>query len=181
MTIYIGIDPGLSGGIAAIDQQAKPLLTSKMPPTERELWTLISDIAESGDCMAVLEKLGGAPRIQRAVHCKRCGGVTSTSAPLQTPANMLTMGTNYGLLRMALTAALIPFDEASPRKWQQVFGLVFTSGDNLTATQKKNRHKQQAEHLFPGAKVTHAVADSLLLAEFCRRTMSPQKVMGADK
>lgn len=33
----------------------------------------------------------------------------------------------------------------------------------------KNITKQRAQQLFPSAKVTHKIADALLLAEYCRR------------
>jgi hypothetical protein len=39
-----------------------------------------------------------------------------------------------------------------------------------TSTEKKNRHKAAAVRLFPGVKVTHKVADAILIAEFARRT-----------
>jgi hypothetical protein len=33
----------------------------------------------------------------------------------------------------------------------------------------KHISKQRAQQLFPSAKVTHAIADALLLAEYCGR------------
>jgi hypothetical protein len=34
---------------------------------------------------------------------------------------------------------------------------------------KKQRNKAKAEELFPGQRITHATADALLIAEYCRR------------
>jgi hypothetical protein len=46
-------------------------------------------------------------------------------------------------------------------------GLTPIKGETRTA--KKNRHKDLAQRLFPKVKVTHAIADALLLAEWLRR------------
>ena len=137
---FAGIDPGVSGGVAVITEEGKPQLVQNMPATERELWHLFHQIAAFGDVVAVLEKLAGAPQLD--------------GRPLQTPKTMLTMGTNYGLLRMGLTAAGIRFDDAAPRKWQGMFGLVFGKERKLTSTQKKNRHKAKAEQLFPDVRTS---------------------------
>ena len=57
-------------------------------------------------------------------------------------------------------------------------GLVYASriwfaeiaADNSSGSKgDKNVTKRRAQELFPGARVTHAVADALLLAEYCRR------------
>ena len=73
-----------------------------------------------------------------------------------------TFGRGYGALLMALTAARIPFDVVQPAKWQQ--GLGCRSGGDKHVT------KRRAQQLFPSVTVTHALADALLIAEFCRRT-----------
>ena len=64
-------------------------------------------------------------------------------------------------MRMALTAAEIPFDIVVPRKWQAALSCL--SGGN------KNITKQRAQQIFPNVKVIHANADALLMAEYCRR------------
>ncbi len=75
--------------------------------------------------------------------------------------SMFTFGMGYGGLRMALIAAAIPFVEVTPQSWQKAIGCL-TQGD-------KNVSKAKAQQLFPTVKVTHAVADALLLAEWRRR------------
>ena len=37
-------------------------------------------------------------------------------------------------------------------------------------TEKKNRHKDKAALYFPEIAITHAIADALLISEYCRRT-----------
>jgi hypothetical protein len=72
-----------------------------------------------------------------------------------------TFGRGYGSLLMALTAKRVPFDEVPPGTWQKTMGCL-SGGD-------KNVTKRRAQQLFPAVKVTHAVADALLIAEFARR------------
>lgn len=151
--LYIGIDPGVSGGIAIIDQDSHPVSVLSMPDTEHDTWLAIKAIDENGE--AIIEQLGGMPRGE-------------DGKAKQSPTTMLTMGRNYGGLRMALVARGIRFDEVLPVRWQKLFGLIKHPGETKTA--KKNRHKAKAQQLFPAVKVTHAIADALLLAEYLRRT-----------
>ena len=137
---YIGIDPGKSGGIAIITPGCVAY-AHKMPETDRDLLDLLSEFS-ADDNRAVLEQ----------VHAMPGQGVTST----------FTFGRGYGKLEMALCAALIPFETVTPQKWQKLMGCL-TKGD-------KNVSKAAAQRLFPHLKVTHAIADALLIAEYCRRT-----------
>jgi len=73
-----------------------------------------------------------------------------------------TFGEGYGRLQMALTALGIPYERVRPAAWQKAIGCM-TKGD-------KNVSKRKAQELFPDLKVTHAIADALLIAEYNRRT-----------
>lgn len=145
--IYVGVDPGVSGGIAIIEDGQLPQVF-KMPGTERDLLDILGPSMANGRALesihethAVLERVSASPQM----------GVVSA----------FTFGKGYGAIRMALTAAYIPFDEVSPLKWQTVMGCR-TKGD-------KNITKRRAQALFPETRITHAIADALLLAEYCRR------------
>jgi len=152
--LLIGIDPGKSGGIAWCSQRSSVAAVA-MPATEGDLWNLVNHLGSYSDgARALLEKLGAMPRDKETGRAK------------QSPTTMLTMGQNYGLIRMALVAAGIAFDEILPRQWQQQLGLM---GGTKNRTEKKNRHKQRAQNLHPNLKVTHATADALLILEVLRR------------
>jgi hypothetical protein len=142
MTTYIGIDPGCNGGIAWITDGKA--CAEKMPDTLQDLWELICDIKSIGGCNAVIEQVHSSPQM----------GVKSA----------FTFGNGFGHLEMALTAAAIPFERVRPQVWQKALGCL-TKGD-------KNITKRRAQELFPGIKVTHAIADSLLIAEYNRRIKS---------
>ena len=62
---------------------------------------------------------------------------------------------------MALTAVKVPYTLVRAPAWQKAMGCL-THGD-------KNISKRRAEQLFPSVKMTHALSDALLIAEFCRR------------
>jgi Holliday junction resolvasome RuvABC endonuclease subunit len=145
--IYIGIDPGGSGGLAAIDGSGDLIRAIRMPEVESEILEFLRDM-RTGNATAVasLEFVRAMPK----------QGVTS----------VFTFGRNYGGLRMALAATGIPFDEPVPRKWQAALSCL-SGGD-------KNVTKRRACELFGArVKVTHAIADALLLAEYTRRTWDP--------
>jgi len=145
--IYLGIDPGASGGIAVLGMEGGPRAW-KMAATEADLYLgLVDTVAEhwqaGGDesPFAIIEH----------VH----------SMPKQGVASSFKFGMSYGGLRMALIAAGIPFEAVSPQKWQKAMGCLSKGDKNVT--------KRKAQELFPSLKVTHATADALLLAEYGRR------------
>ncbi len=83
------------------------------------------------------------------------------SMPKQGVASSFKFGRSYGFLRCCLVASGVPFEEITPVKWQTLMRCR-TRGD-------KNITKARAQQLFPAIKVTHAIADALLLAELCKR------------
>lgn len=153
--MFIGIDPGMSGGIAWID--GSNVGARKMPDTERDLWELFDYLR--GLCtptsIAYIERLGGMPRDEQG-------------RAKQSPTTMFKMGTSYGGLRMAIIGNAIPLEEVAATKWQPMFSLTRTD-KNESQTDKKNRHKAKAQMLFPHIKVTHHIADALLIAQYAQR------------
>ena len=144
--IAIGIDPGKGGGIAVYRGGVHEAW--KMPLTERDLWTVVSSLAtETAWCM--IENPASMIPGSRGVQ-----GIKSIQY-------------SYGLCVMAVTAAGIRWERVSPGKWQREFGLY--GKGYTTDTIKKNAHKTKAQELFPRLKITHAIADALLIAEYCRR------------
>jgi hypothetical protein len=142
--VFVGIDVGKDGGIAIINEQGVVLRAGRMPETDADLLAAIFWVQMEMPlipCRALLEKVHASPQM----------GVTSA----------FTFGGWYRACRMALTAAKIPFDEVSPMRWQRRLECL-SGGD-------KNVTKARAQQLFPAVKVTHYIADALLLAEFARR------------
>jgi hypothetical protein len=150
--IFIGIDPGKTGGLAALDSDGSIVALTKMPDTEAEILRWLracGPLSVHGTAVrAVLEKVAGG------LHAGKQGRMGVSSA--------FTFGAGYGGLRMALVASGVPFDEAIPATWQKA--MQCRSGGD------KNVTKRRAQELFPLVQVAHATADALLLAEYARRT-----------
>lgn len=137
---FIGVDPGASGGLAIIWNNGKAE-AFKMPSTERDIHDLVTSVCSPHD-FAIIERV--------------------SSMPKQGVRAVWTFSGNYHGLRMALIAAGVPFEAVPPSVWQKAMGCLTKGQKNVT--------KRRAQELFPQIKVTHALADALLIAEFCRRT-----------
>lgn len=140
---FIGVDPGMSGGIAVLDKEGYVLLLDKFKDkTDADLFNLIEQaISFDKENCAMLE----------AVHSMPREGVVSA----------FKFGKNFGMLIGMLTAIKMPWEFVTPQKWQKYIGCL-THGD-------KNISKAMAQRLFPTQKITHATADALLIAEHNRR------------
>lgn len=136
---YIGIDPGQGGGISAIHDSGNVHLSVKMPPNDAGVWEILNSFGSSS--FAVIEHVWSSPQM----------GVASA----------FKFGRGYGALCMALVGCRITFKEVTPQVWQRYMDCR-TGGE-------KNISKDAAQKLFPSIKVTHALADSLLIAEYTRR------------
>jgi crossover junction endodeoxyribonuclease RuvC len=148
---FFGFDPGVSGGIAVLSPSGGADAW-KMPQTPQELAQLIRDNRDRGDrAWAYVERVASSPQM----------GVVSA----------FTFGRGYGAIAGVLAALEIPYDLVTPAVWQKAMGCL-TRGD-------KNISKAKAAAIFPALKVTHAIADALLLAEYCRRMRSAQLGIGA--
>lgn len=150
--IAVGVDPGVSGGLSFLYPDGK-IQAYKMPETERDLYDLLDRFRDMPrrDLFALIEKVHSSPQM----------GVKSA----------FTFGQNYGTLRGMLIACRIPFEEVRPIQWQRIFSLVFR-GRKMGDREKKLANRAKAQQLFPEIRVTHAIADSLLIAEYCRRVHS---------
>lgn len=138
---YIGIDPGVSGGAALLDATGKHIDAFKFKDmTDHDIAEAFREWSGFGDVQCVIEKVHSMPK----------QGVKST----------FNFGRNFGFLVGCLTVLKIPFDFVTPNKWQTALQCQ-TKGD-------KNITKAKAQRLFPKLKITHALADALLIAVYCQ-------------
>lgn len=146
--IFIGVDPGGSGSIAAVGSNGIPIGFVKNSSTERDVWE---------ELVGWCRKFSGVFAVIESVH----------SMPKQGVSSSFKFGQSYGFLRGCLVASGVRFTEVSPVKWQTVMRCR-TKGD-------KNISKARAQQVFPQVKITHANADALLLAEYARVTWQSVK------
>ena len=153
--IYVGIDPGLSGAVAAIDDEG-PLWVEDTPTCKVEdknkylvgaMAGLLKSFAERTDVLVVLEN----------VH----------SMPKQGVASSFSFGEGKGMWEGILGAYNIPFDLVSPQRWKKE--IMADQGKEKSAARFK------AMALFPTLAerfklVKHdGRAEAILMAEYGRR------------
>ncbi len=136
---FLGVDPGASGSTSVLDAEGNVMDIISHGETERDVLYRFLRWVPS---KALIERVHSMPR----------QGVAST----------FKFGQSYGFLRCCLLATgATVFEEVTPAVWQREMSC--RSGGNKRVT------KARAQQLFPQTKVTHRNADSLLLAECCRR------------
>lgn len=143
VTRFIGIDNGLSGAIAALTPDGRVHRVEKMPTTDGALLVLLEDLVA-----------GVHPRPRAVLEFAQ-------AFPGMGVSSAFTYGGSYRAMQMALLASEIAFDIVVPRVWQAVLGCLSKGDKTIT--------KRRAEQLFPTVKITHSIADALLIAEYCRR------------
>lgn len=140
---YIGIDPGKNGSIAFLSPYWYGV-TVGLDSTPRDISESLEEMAKNYNCIAIIEQVSSSPQM----------GVKSA----------FTFGQGFGMLEGLLTAHCIPFERVRPQVWQKAMGCMTGGNKNIT--------KRRAQELFPKVKVTHKIADALLIAEYCRRLKS---------
>lgn len=153
MKLFIGIDPGAKGGIAALDGDGQLILNCRFDdedPGEVAMAAITTAQKIGSVEMVALEKVGAAPG----------QGVTS----------MFTFGVGVGLIKGWLRAGQISFIEVAPVSWQRV-----TFGEGPPKERALNAAKTLwgIEPFIPtGCRVPHnGMIDAALLAEYLRRTI----------
>jgi len=162
--IVLGIDPGMNGGIAKLKQDGDRWIPSAihMPATERDIadhfWQLYAESQSEGiEIIAFLEKVQPMPSVRRV---KTAGGEERVEVnPGMSSSGKFMQG--YGFLRGCLITIGIRVEDLRPQEWQKLMGCL-TRGN-------KNISKGKAQQLFPQMRITHAIADSLVIAECGRR------------
>lgn len=144
--IYLGIDPGVSGGMAVLDAQAKVLLLTKMPQNTP---------AHIAFLQRVLAAAGGADKVFGAIELVH-------SSPQMGVRSAFTFGRVYERCTALAIAAGITYLSPTPQGWQGAMKCR-TRGDK-TVTLKAARALFRSQVV-----ITNYTADALLLAEFCRR------------
>lgn len=136
---YLGIDPGVSGGIAIVDEAGVVITVEKMPADAARLAMILGAVPT--DTIACVEKVHSSPQM----------GVSSA----------FTFGNGYGRIEGVLAAYEIDTTFVTPQRWQTDMDCR-TGGD-------KNVTKMRAQQMFPNVRITLWNADALLLAMYCRR------------
>ena len=144
--VFIGIDPGISGGLAIIYNDAYSV--KKCPNTIQEMANeliTLKDQAPNLPMYCVIEK----------VH----------SFPGNSGRSMFTFGCNYGQWTGILATLKIPYKEVTPHAWMKHYGKMPKDKKD-----RKNHIKHLAQQRYPGVKITLATSDAMLIANYLKET-----------
>jgi hypothetical protein len=144
--IYIGIDVGVTGGYAILDNDGVPIKTEIFSGWNH-IGKVFQDFAERIDVLVALE----------AVSAMRGQGVSS----------MFTFGANYGGWLSLLETKFIPYILVRPQKWQKAILGSFPKG------QSKLRAYDYVRRKYPTMELKQTrdsgVIDALCIAEYARK------------
>lgn len=159
--IYIGIDPGLSGGIAFLEQQQATRMMPFATPTIA---------GKDYDIQAMKQML----QQWKDTDSLFCTIENQISMPGQGLTSTLTTGKGFGIWLGLLAGLEVPFQVISAKQWQNK---LFTGTSPKLDT--KARSEIIAKRLFPTAdfrksdrarKAHDGLTDAACIAEYGRRT-----------
>ena len=138
--IFIGIDPGKNGGIAYMYRGK--IDAFKCPIDSNLMAELFESISRGQMCRVIIEK----------VH----------SFPGQGVVSMFSFGQNFGRWEGILSSFSVYYEYVEPKKWQKHY--------EIKEKDKKKRKlllKELAQSVAPDLKITYAISDAILLANYC--------------
>lgn len=145
-TIFIGIDPGASGAIAAIY------------PDGNSFTVEYDSLIKSRDILRCLKN----KTVKILCVVELVGGYIGTPQP---GSRMFSFGRNFGNWEGLLSALQIQYILIRPQEWQKsIQGL-----SGLKGPERKRALRDYAAQQFPSIKVTLANADALLLAQWAKK------------
>jgi len=150
--VYIGIDPGKSGGIAYINHLGQVTVT---PYDDAELVVLCKAMNASPvvQCVCCLEQ----------VH----------AFPGQSAQSQFNFGQSFGYIRGVMEGFNVPYQMISPQKWKKEFGL--NSDKQLSIDVCKRLFPNVSLLASSRCRKDHdGMAEALLMAEYARRKFACQ-------
>lgn len=153
--VFIGVDPGINGAIAAVSANGDLISSVDFPVLgvgrKREinlphLRRIIADIVGTSKAHACVEQVGARPG----------QGVVS----------MFRFGRATGQIEGLLAGLLVPVIRITPQRWRKTMAIP-------SGAEGKEASVLSASQLFMSADFTkkkdHNRAEAALIAEFCRR------------
>jgi len=144
--VFIGIDPGIKGGIAFIYNDT--YYAKQTPPT----------VAEMADELITLQEMGPDLPMYCCIESVH-------SMPGNSGRSMFTFGTNYGEWLGILATLKIPYIQVTPHKWMKHYPKA-----PKIKKDRKNYYKHLAQQRCPKLDVTLATSDAILIANYMRET-----------
>lgn len=163
---YLGIDPGLSGGLVYI-VEGKIYYKFVMPT--------ITITKMKGAQKKELDKCGLSAFLSRIPEHTHVAIEEQHPARKQSITAICTTCKNYGILLMAIHSAHLFITEVTAKAWQDTYGIVSVKEANGKST--KQQALPIAQALYPGvdfrktdrSHIAHdGIVDATLLAHYCQ-------------
>ena len=166
----LGIDPGVSGGLAVYSIYKQTIFAGKMPTYK------IDTAKKTARGNFKKRTLTDVPILQdRLKDYKQEGNVICFIEKVQShksdtdenPGKRFQidkMLANYESIKACLSLFDIDYVEVHPLSWQSYLNLKKLKGEQ--PKDRKNRYKEVAQQWFPTVKVNKAVADALIMCRF---------------
>lgn len=169
---FLGVDPGINGGLAAITPDNKVYALERMPDSKQDIlkWFTYFTYKEA---YCLLEQVSGY--IGEAHPGSR----------------MFEFGKNYGYLEMSLVGCGFTHIEQAvyknnlhrtgpeyntilPQRWMRGLSLR-TKEKGESDTDWKNYLKEECSKIFPRLRITKHTSDALLIAYYCKNIHTKEK------
>jgi crossover junction endodeoxyribonuclease RuvC len=152
MTFFVGIDPGVSGALAAVDQDGQFLFAEEMPTFQDGKATAV-DAVELGRLLFRTHDLQiPVVAVERV-----------SAMPGQGVVSMFNFGKSYGTALGVVGALGFSRVDVTPQTWKKHHGLIGS---------EKDASRGLAIRMFPQASLSrkkdHGMADALLIARWLR-------------
>ena len=164
--LYIGVDPGLNGAVAAIDQEGRVIALADTPTIKvRKGKGQRSEYVEPS--MAML--LEGITQSYASTCCKDCAKLDPAivarhtlvtienvhAMPKQGVASSFSFGVGYGIWRGIIAALRLPCERVEPTTWKRLLGLPKAKGAAVS----------KACRLFPRAEIGHPYRGRMIYSD----------------
>ena len=144
--VFIGIDPGIKGGVAFIYNDTYQVVPT--PNTVSEMANELIALKDMGPNLPMYACI-------EAVH----------SFPGNSARSMFTFGTNYGQWLGILATLKIPYIQVTPHTWMKSYPKAPKNKKD-----RKNYYKHLAQQRFPDVNITLATSDAMLIANYMKET-----------
>jgi crossover junction endodeoxyribonuclease RuvC len=153
--VVLGVDPGLHGSIAALDQGGELIMVADLPIIRDRSLAWVDGSELQSLILGALEGRGAAAIVERV-----------SAMPKQGVASSFQFGVGFGSVLSVLQALHIRIEFVTAAVWKRSYGL----------SRDKHASLHKARLMFPAAELHLAKhdgrAEALLIAEYGRRTFT---------
>ncbi len=168
--IIIGIDPGLTGAVGAINTQGEFVATWDLPVMRDQSLAWIDATQLRAQFLKLRDILSPGATIRFVVERVH-------AMPKQGVAGVFTFGMTFGSILATVQSFGYPLELVTPVKWKNALGLRGKAGAVVAA---KRAALDKARLLFPTAELTlikhEARAEALLIAHWALRHQGSEKI-----